>query len=60
MEILNNIWMALSMPNEGLIDALAFPFLLIENYLCLLLFSYILNIKIANKQKFLYIVLTSI
>ena len=60
MEILNNIWMALSMPNEGLIDALAFPFILIVNYLCLLLFSYILNIKIANKQKFLYIVLTSI
>ena len=60
MEILNNIWMALSTPNEGLINALAFPFLLIENYLCLLLFSYILNMKITNKQKFLYIVLTSV
>ena len=30
MEILNNIWMALSTPNEGLIDALSIPFLLIE------------------------------
>lgn len=55
MEILNNIWMALSTPNEGLIDALAFPFAIIENYLCMLLFSSILNIKFTTKQKLIYV-----
>ena len=55
MEILNNIWMAISTPNEGLIDALALPFAIIENYLCMLLFSSILNIKLTTKQKLIYV-----
>ena len=55
MEILNNIWMALSTPNEGLINALSIPFLLIEAYFCLLLFSSILNLKLTYKQKIIYI-----
>lgn len=60
MEILNNIWMALSTPNEGLVNALALPFLLIENYLGLLLFSYILDIKTSKKKKIVYVLITAL
>lgn len=60
MEILNNIWTALSTPNEGLINGLAFPFLLIENYLAILLFSHILDIKVSLRQKGLYVLFTAL
>lgn len=58
--LLNNIWMALTTPNEGLIDILSFPFIAIEIYLSMLLFSNILNLKISFKQKILYILLASL
>lgn len=60
MEILNNIWTALSTPNEGLINILSIPFTLIEIYLGMLLFVNILNIKANNKQKIIYVILSSI
>lgn len=60
MEILNNIWLAITMPNEGLINALAFPFAIIENYLCMLLFSLVLSIKLTHKQKLIYVIGISI
>ena len=59
MEILNNIWMALSTPNEGLLNIIFIPTALIENYLTLLLFTSILNIHIDNKQKLKYVIFTS-
>ncbi len=58
MEIWNNIWTALSTPNEGLVNILSIPFSLIEAYLSVLLFSTILNIDINKKQKILYILFT--
>lgn len=60
MEILNNIWMALSTPNEGLIDIIAIPIFFIENYLGMLLFSCILDIKNTIKQKIIYVTLAGI
>lgn len=62
MEILNNIWMALSTPNEGIVNgfAMSFPLILIENYLGLLLFSQILDIKTSNYKKIIYVILTTI
>ena len=55
MEILNNIWTAMSTPNEELVNLIAIPLLLIENCLCFLLFSSVLNIKFNTKQKLIYI-----
>lgn len=59
MEILNNIWTALNMSNEELINGLALPLMFIESYLSILLFINILDLKISSKQKILYIFLTT-
>lgn len=50
MEILNNLWMAVSTPNEALINIIAIPGIIIENLFVMLLFTSILNIS-ANKRK---------
>ena len=60
MEILNNIWNALSTENEALINILFIPLYFVEAYLSLLLFINILNIKATKKQKIIYVVLSSI
>ncbi len=60
MEILNNIWIALSTPNEGLVSLILIPATFIENLLCLLLIISTLNITIDKKQKIAYVLLTSI
>ena len=56
MEILNNLWMAISTPNEVLMNIIAVPATLIENLLTILLFSAILNINTTSKQKILYVI----
>ena len=50
MEILNNIWLALTTENEVLINILAVPFLLIETTVTMLLFTSLLNIKATKKS----------
>lgn len=60
MEVLNNIWMAISVPNENIINTLALPLMVLEIYLSMLLFSSILSLKISFKQKIIYILLTSL
>lgn len=60
MEILNNIWTALSTPNEGLVNILLIPFSFVELYLSLQLFSSILNIQTTVKQKIFYVISSSI
>lgn len=56
MEILNNIWMTLSMPNKLNIDLILFPFTIIENYIIMTLFLTILNITTNRKNKVLYVI----
>ena len=51
MEILNNIWVALTTENENLTKAIGLPFIIIEVTVSMLLFSAILNIKLDKKQK---------
>lgn len=58
--LLNNVWMALTMPNEGLINILSIPLMLIESYLSLLLFANILDLKVSSKQKMFYMLLASL
>ena len=60
MEMLNNIWIALSTSNVDLINYITSPLVLVENFLVLLLFVNLLNINCNIKQKILYIVLSSI
>lgn len=60
MEMLNNIWNALSTKNLELINFMFIPLAFVENYLILMLFTNLLNIKCTNKQKLLYIIWASI
>lgn len=59
MEILNNIWMALSTPNERLVNILTIPLFFVENFLIMTIFISILNIQVSNKQKIEYTLLMS-
>ena len=60
MEILNNIWTALSTPNEGLMNALMVPNCFIENIFIMCIFIYLLNIKSTTKQKITYVLFSGI
>ena len=61
MEFLNNIWTAISTPNETLITLLSIPLLLlIEAPLTYCLISNFFNIKFSKKQAFIYIASTVI
>ena len=59
MELLNNIWSALTTPNETLMSILSIPFTVIEITLTIILFLSILNIQSTTKNKILYIFLIS-
>ena len=60
MEILNNIWTALSTPNELLVNILMIACSFVEAYLMLLLFSYILNVKREKRKTLIYILISVI
>lgn len=60
MEILNNLWLAISTPNELLINIIAVPSALLENILILLLFMSILNITSNFKQKALFVIIMTL
>lgn len=60
MDVLNNIWNALSTENAKLVNLLIVPFRFIEMYLSLLLFINLLNIQCSKKQKFLYVILATV
>ena len=59
MEIFQTIWMALTTPNEGLINILSIPLTIIEAVIGMLLFITILDIQSNKKQKLIYILLMS-
>ena len=60
MEVLNNIWIAISTPNEGLVSILTIPFTIIEAILTAYLLKCILNISSTTKQSIIYISIISI
>ena len=57
MEVLNNIWIAISTPNEGLVNILMTLATFVEAILIMFLFTSLLNIKPSKKQKIAYIVI---
>ncbi len=59
MEILNNLWLAISTPNEGLINILLIPMIFVEAFIIMSLFICIANIKTSNINKFIYTFLAS-
>lgn len=61
MDILNNIWTAISTPNEGLMGILNIPLaFFIEMPLSFLLISTVFNINYTRKQKYIYILINSL
>lgn len=60
MEFLNNIWMAISTPNEGLVNIMVSLATFVENFLVMTLFLSILNITAKPKQKILYVTIMSV
>ena len=60
MEMLNNIWVALTTENEIIINIMLILFLFIEMPLTMELFLTILNISANKKQKLRYLILASI
>ena len=55
MELLNNIWNALTTPNETLINIILLPSAIIETLLTLLVFTTVFNLNSSFKQKLIYI-----
>ena len=55
MEILNNFWMAISTPNEMLINVILLIGIFIENFLILLLFTNIQKIYPPKSKKLIYV-----
>ena len=59
MEMLNNIWNALSTENMGLVNLMIIPFGFVESILGLHLFMNLLNFKFTKKQAILYVMLSA-
>lgn len=60
MEILQNIWMALTSENELLAKLILIPTTFIEAFITMLLFTTIFNIQSTKSQKIKYIICTAI
>ena len=60
MEILNNIWNAISTPNTTLLNIIFIPTAFIENFLIMTLFLTISKTKSSIKQKIIYLLLMTI
>ena len=54
-EFWNNIWIAISTPNEGLVKLLSIPLFFIEIPLILYLITTIFNLKLSKKQKIIFL-----
>jgi len=60
MEILQTIWTSITTENMNLINFINIPFVFIEMYVSMLLFTTILNIPVNKKQKLLYVLILSL
>ena len=59
MEILNNLWLAVSTPNEELMNLITIPLFFVEVFIIMQLFIYIADIKASTYQKIIYIISAS-
>ena len=59
IQFLNNLWVALSTPNETLVNILVLPLFPIESTLLMYLFLIIFNINSSTKQRLIYMICNS-
>lgn len=59
MEILQNIWIALTSENEQLNNIIGIPSCFIEAYISMLIFTTLFNLNPSNKLKFIYVFIFS-
>ena len=57
MEVLNNIWLAISTPNEGLLNSLSIPLTILEALVTTYLLICIINVYSTNKQKAIFVII---
>ena len=55
MELLNNIWTALTTPNETLMNIILMPSTVIEIFFTFIIFTTLLKISATRKQTVLYV-----
>ena len=60
MELLNNIWTALTTPNETLMNIILIPSTVIEIFFTFIIFTTLLKISATKKQTVLYVSICSI
>lgn len=60
MEIFQTIWTALTTENEGLTNLIGIPYIFLEVFLSMLLFTTLLNVVATKKQKILYVMIVSV
>lgn len=60
MEILQTIWTALTTENETLTSITGIPFVLIDIYISMLLFTTLFNINYTKRQVYIYTIILSI
>lgn len=60
MELLNNIWTALTTPNETLMNIILMPSTVIEIFFTFIIFTTLLKISATRKQTVLYVSICSI
>ena len=60
MNVLNNLWIAISTPNEELVKIVCVFLLFIESPLSFSLINNVFNLSCTKKQKYLYILVVSI
>ena len=58
MEILNNIWTAITTPNIQLLNIISVPILLVEITLTMYLFLSIMDLSSTRKQRILYVLIS--
>lgn len=60
MEIFQTIWTALTTQNEMLNNLIGIPFVFLEGFISMLLFTTLLDVESTKKQKILYVIIASI
>lgn len=60
MEFFKTIFETLTTPNEWMASIICSPLIILEIYISMLLFTAVLNISATNKQKVIYLLLSSI
>lgn len=59
MEIFQTIWTALTTENEVLTNIIGMPFIFLEVFILMLLFTVVFNINVTKKQGFIYVIFVS-